>query len=214
MGELTTVSRHTLQRLPLYVNYLRSLPGSVSHVSSTDIASSLVLNPVQVRKDLASLGCSGRPRTGYDTQRLATRLNACMSGGSLQDAVLVGLGHLGRALTAHGFSDYGVKLAGLFDNSPALVGSRFFGHVVQGVERLPAFCRELASPVGIITVPARQAQAICDLLVAGNVKALWNFAPVCLSVPEDVVVLDEDIAASLTLLSEKIARRAGEEKMA
>lgn len=210
MEKPSAVSRQTLKRLPLYINYIRSLPPEVTHVSSTDIATSLLLNPVQVRKDLASLGCSGRPRTGYEVRGLAASLAARMSGSRLHEAVLVGLGHLGRALAAHGFADYGVELSGLFDNHPGVVGGRYFGHTVQDISLLPAFCETLLSPVGIITVPEAQAQDVCNLLVAGKVKAILNFAPACLSVPEDVVVMNEDIGASLALLSDKLSRRSGE----
>lgn len=196
------ISRQTLQRLPLYTNYLRALPeGSVS-VSSTDIAAGLGLNPVQVRKDLAAVGSGGRPRTGYQTQRLLSHLMAYLGKGQSRPAVLAGVGSLGHALALYrGFADYGVEIVALFDRSPALVGSKCGERTILSMEAMEDACRELASPIGIITVPDKAAQEVCDRMVKSGVKAIWNFAPTCLTVPPDVAVLNENMAASLALLT-------------
>lgn len=203
------VSWQTLQRLPLYLNYLRSLPESMRHVSSTDIAVGLGLHAVQVRKDLAAIGSSGRPRTGYETGHLKNRLTMYLSKGTRRPAILVGMGHLGRALARYqGFRDYGVELAGFFDNNADVIGEVYCGMRVKTVQQLTEYCKQLDCPIGILTVPREQAQGACNLLVAGGAKAIWNFAPIYLSVPSGITVLDEDIASSLALLTEKMIRTA------
>ncbi len=202
------VSNYTLQRLPLYVSFLRSLPEDARNISSTEIAKSLGLNPVQVRKDLAAVGSKGRPRVGYDIDWLTRHLTTYLSGGREYSAVLVGLGNLGRALTAHsGLADYGFAVKAVFDNNQTLVGSRFAGHQVQEMHKLVPVCRQLQATVGIITVPKEQAQPVCDLLVTGGVQIVWNFSPAHLTAPQGVTVQDEDIAASLALITRQILGR-------
>ena len=199
------VSPCTLQRLPLYLSFLHSLPKDSPHISSTEIAKNLGLNPVQVRKDLAAVGSKGRPRIGYDIHQLTQHLTAYLNGGTQHSAVLVGMGHLGRALAAHlGFSHYGFAIKAVFDNNQSLVGSHLAGHEVQGMQKLIPICQTLRPTVGIITVPPEQAQSVCDLLVQAGVRVIWNFAPTHLTVPKDVAVQDENIAASLALITKRI----------
>ncbi len=199
------VSNCTLQRLPLYVSFLRSLPEDARNISSTEIAKSLGLNPVQVRKDLAAVGSKGRPRVGYDIHWLTGHLTAYLSGGEEYSAVLVGLGNLGRALTAHSsLADYGFAVKAVFDSNQALVGSWFAGHQVQGMHKLVPVCQQLQATVGIITVPKEQAQPVCDLLVTGGVRIVWNFSTAHLTAPQGIIVQDEDIAASLALATRQM----------
>ncbi len=199
------VSPRTLQRLPLYVSYLHSLPKDALYISSTEIAAQLGLHPVQVRKDLAAVGAQGRPRLGFEVQTLLRLLTTYLNGGTQHSAVLVGMGHLGRALAAHlGFAHYGFTIQAVFDNDQNLVGSRLAGYEVQKMENLVPLCQTLKPAVGIITVPAEEAQGVCDLLVQAGVRVIWNFAPTHLAVPKDVTVQDEDIAASLALITKQI----------
>lgn len=199
------VSPRTLQRLPLYVSYLHSLPKDALYVSSTEIATQLGLHPVQVRKDLAAVGAKGRPRNGFQVQSLVRHLVDYLNGGTQHSAVLVGMGHLGKALAAHfGVSHYGFPIQAVFDNDQRLVGRRLAGYEVQDLQNLVPLCRKLRPAVGIITVPAEEAQGVCDLLVQAGVRVIWNFAPTHLTVPKDVTVQDEDIAASLALITKQI----------
>ena len=197
------ISKLTLQRLPVYLNYLRRLPeGLYPHISATAIAAGLGLGEVQVRKDLAAVTRCGKPKTGYPLGRLIQDLERFLWAGGCSRTVLVGVGSLGLALLSYGgFSDYGLRIMAAFDTNPALVGATVDGRPILPVSQLPAFCRREQVQIGILAVPAAAAQGCCDALTGAGVQAVWNFAPVRLRAPERVLVQQEDMASSLALLS-------------
>jgi redox-sensing transcriptional repressor len=118
------------------------------------------------------------------------------------EAVLVGAGSLAQAILAHeGFQNYGIKIVAAFDVNPDRIGTNINGTMVLTADKISNLCRRMQIHIGIITVPAGQAQVVCDQLVAGGVLAIWNFAPVHLSVPDHILVQDENLAASLAMLS-------------
>lgn len=197
------VSKQTLQRLPSYLNYLRKLAqDSKKHVSATAIAEALGLNDVVVRKDLASVSSSGRPKVGYVRQELIKELEAFLGYDNSQDAVLVGAGKLGQALLSYGgFPQYGLNILAGFDSDPALAGTEVAGKKILPMDKLPGLCRRLGVHIGIITVPGEHAQTVCDQLIDSGILAVWNFANVHLTVPDGILVQNENMAVSLALLS-------------
>lgn len=209
--EKVVVPQPVLRRLPRYLNYLRGKKQEAcERISSTVIAADLNLNPVQVRKDLAYVSDSGKPRTGFAVDELIADMERFLGYGNTKDAVLVGAGHLGKTLLAYGgFAAYGLNILAAFDIDPLLINTEVCGKPVFSVERLPEITERLCAHIGIITVPVDAAQDVCDLLVAGGVQAVWNFVPTHLEVPADVIVQNEDIAASLALLSNRLAERNG-----
>jgi len=200
-----------LKRLPRYLNYLkakRAHEEGLARISSTVIAADLGLNPVQVRKDLAFINNSGKPRTGFDLEALIDDIERYLGYSQAKNAVLVGVGHLGQALLAYvGFAEYGLDIIAAFDVDPALVGKNVRGKRVYHTDELRAHIRGGDVQIGIITVPAAYAQAVCNQLIECGVGAIWNFAPVHLEAPEQVIVQNEDIAASLAFLSNELQRR-------
>ncbi len=121
--------------------------------------------------------------------------------GNNSEAVLVGVGNLGRSLlTYRNFKEYGLNIIAAFDNDPALTGTEHGGIQILDVRKVSDLCARLNVHIGIITVPAEAAQDVCDGLVAGGIRAVWNFAPVNLKVPDAVSVRNEDMAASLAAL--------------
>ena len=108
---------------------------------------------------------------------------------------------LGRALLGYsGFAEYGLNIVAAFDANDALMGTTKSGKPVMDLSRLPEICRRYKIQIGIITVPAEQAQSVCDLLIANGIRAIWNFAPTHLTVPDNILVQNENMAASLALL--------------
>lgn len=201
-----TISPQTVKRLPVYLRYLKLLaePG----VSATAIAEAFGLNAVQVRKDLASVSGGGRPGIGYSTAGLIADIERSLGYDRRIPAVLMGAGNLGRAILGYtGFADSGMSMRGAFDSDPALAGARIGGIEVLPPEALPALCRREGVKLGVIAVPEHAAQAVCDQLVACGVRAIWNFAPAHLRAPSDVALQSEDLAASLTVLSKRLAER-------
>ena len=195
------ISKHTLQRLPMYLSYFQGLPEDApKNISATTIAEALQLNDVQVRKDLASVSSSGKPKVGYNVKDLIAELEAFLGYNDIDNAVIVGAGSLGKALLNYsGFKAYGLNIIAAFDlcEEP----TEFQGKTVFPIAQLGSFCRKVNVHIGIITVPASSAQEICDLLVESGIRAIWNFAPVHLVVPDGILVQNENMASSLALLS-------------
>ena len=198
--EPNKVSKKLMNRLPIYLNHLKSLPAQSENISATSIAKALGLGDVQVRKDLAKISRAGRRRTGRNREQLIQDIEAFLGFNSTVDAVIVGVGKLGQALLDYtGFQDSGMNILAGFDIAP-VQGKSLGGKKIYTMDRLKRFCREKNVRMGIISVPADAAQEVCDLLVECGVKAIWSFAPVHLVVPKNVAVHSENLVASLTAL--------------
>ena len=198
----TVISKATLQRLPIYLNCLKTADDASEYVSATTLANRLGFGEVQVRKDLAVVSGAGRPRIGYETCELAHRLQSVLGGGAKSRAVIVGAGKLGRALLDYdGFSKYGLEIVGAFDSDERKVVETESGKSVYYIDALEEKCLEWQIRIGIITVPAMSAQAICDRLVKAGASAIWSFASCTLSVPDGVAFRREDLALSLAHLN-------------
>ena len=202
------VPKPTLKRLPDYLNYLRVYQQSGNeNISVPVIAKALNLNEVQVRKDLASISrCSGRPKTGYAVASIIDDIEDFLGYKNVNDALLVGAGHLGKALLSYkGFEQCGLNIVVAFDKDEALAGQEISGKPVFPVNRLIDLPARLQLKIGIITVPASEAQQVCDQLVRAGIRAIWNFAPVHLIVPPHTMIQNENMAASLAMLSRHLA---------
>jgi redox-sensing transcriptional repressor len=200
------IPKPSLARLPLYYRCLReALRQNISYLSSSELGERCGVPAVQVRKDLSYLSQKGRSGVGYNVADLAAHLESYLGLANEKDAALVGVGNLGRALALYpGFATYGLQIVTLFDSNPVHVGSEVGGRTVFAVDRLTNLVKRLGIRIGIIATPAGVAQAVAEDMVAGDIKAIWNFAPVRLDLPEDVFVKQEDLAASLAVLSHHI----------
>jgi len=197
--ETVKISKKLLNRLPVYLAHLKSLPAN-SNVSATSMAKALDLGEVQVRKDLAKVSATGRRRTGRIRERLIQDIEAYLDFASETGTVIVGAGKLGRALLDYdGFEESGLNVMAGFDLEPWAERSES-GKPIYPMNRLEHFCKHYDVHIGVITVPAENAQQVCDTLVACGITAIWNFAPVHLKVPDYVIVQSENLAVSLTTL--------------
>ena len=203
MGRGVKVPLPSLNRLPLYYRYLLEAREQRQAVVSSEMLGDAVGVPAaQVRKDLGYLGEFGRPGIGYDVVEMQRKLGEQLGLTDVKDAVVVGAGRLGSAISAYpGFATYGLQIAGLFDNDPARVGARVGAMEVMHVSELPRFVAQRSIRIAILTVPAQAAQKVAQQLVEAGITAIWNFAPVKLEVPSRVVVSNEDLAARLATLS-------------
>lgn len=205
--EKKAVSKQTLQRLPLYLNFLKQRD-PLSNVSATIIAQALSLNDVQVRKDLASISQRGRPKIGYITKELIYDIEQFLGYDNTQNAVIVGAGNLGRALLSYGgFAAQGLDIVAAFDLDNNKLGEMINGKQVMDISKLDNLCHRMKIRLGIITVPAFAAQEVCDMLVEAGVLGIWNFSPVHLKVPENVLVQNENMAFSLAMLSKHLSEK-------
>lgn len=207
------ISKAVLKRLPGYLNYLKSMPqGGSPYISATALANALGMGEVQVRKDLAMVSDGGRPKVGYLRENLMEDISQFLGYDNTTDAVLVGAGKLGQALLGYvGFEAYGLNVLAAFDVNP-LSDATDEGKPILPMEKLESFCAENQVLMGIITVPAPFAQQVCDQLIQCGIKAIWNFAPVHLDVPSNILVQNENMATSLAVLSMHLQAHIKENK--
>jgi redox-sensing transcriptional repressor len=191
----------------MYLHYLRRLQAAGRPVvSCSHMGRDLQLDPTQVRKDLATTGAVGRPKIGFEVDPLVRRIGDLLGFNKVKDAFLVGAGGLGGALLGYQrFNRYGLNIVAAFDNDPAKIGRPVADKPVYPLDKLSDLARRLKIQLGILTVPAAAAQEAADRLVAGGVRAIWNFAPVALDLPADVIVQNEDLFESLAVLSNRLA---------
>ena len=202
------VPEPTLKRLPLYHRFLKEWrQAGKESVSCTDIGEELKLDPTQVRKDLEAAGISGRPRIGYATTAVVDGIELFLGWKKVSEAFLVGAVSMGSALLGYRkFEQCGLKIVAAFDTAETRLGTRIHGKHVLPLSKLVDLTRRMHIQIGIITVPAPAAQEIADLMVAGGIRAIWNFAPVRLRLAEHIIVHNEDLHCSLAGLSQKLAQ--------
>ncbi len=204
------ISKQALQRMPYYLQYLRDLQNKgIKTVAAPAIAETLNLNEVQVRKDFAAVSTEkGKPKSGFSVADLIASMEDYLGYHNVNDAVLIGVGSLGKAFLSYkGFKNYGINIVMAFDIDDDVIGKEICSKQVFPMHRLSELCRRMHIRIGIITVPAAQAQVVCDQLVAGGILAIWNFAPVHLSAPDNILVQNENMAASLALLSKHLQEK-------
>lgn len=198
------VPQTTVQRLPVYLRCLvQEQSTGVSVANSVRIAELAGTNAAQVRKDLSYLGEYGMRGIGYDVDGLVRHLTRWLGLEHARHAAIVGYGRLGGALLGYGgFQDRGVSIDAVFDADPQKIGrTADHGLTVRSLAELPDVATRDDIGIAILTVPASVAQSVADAVVAAGIKAILNFAPVKLSVPDDVAVRQADVAAELQILS-------------
>ena len=203
--ERQTLSKTVLERVPLYLHYLKGdrLNGA-STISSATIAKGVKLGEVQVRKDLALISGAGKPKIGYRKDELIEHLTAVINSEGVVNVIIIGAGKIGRALLGYdGFLEYGMNIVAAFDNDPSQTGLPA-DKTVRHISELPYVCKDREVKIGIIAVPEDQAQIACNILVKNGIKAIWNFAPVNPEVPDGVIIKNENLAAALAVLSAKL----------
>ena len=203
--DIASIPKATLGRIPIYIQYLRELPEeNAGTISATKIARALSLGEVQVRKDLAMISGRGKPKIGYDRTKLIHDLESHLGSEAVTNAVLVGVGKLGRALLDYGsFEEFGVKIVAGFDCNESILQIGKSKSVLP-IKDIEAFCAENEVKIGIITVGQGSAQEVLNKLVACGIKAIWNFAPCALTVPDGVILKQENLALSLAHLNSQI----------
>ncbi len=193
--------------MPLYLQYLKTLrEEGKTEVSAPFLAEHFGFTEIQVRKDLASVSSvQGKPKVGFRLLPLIMDIEDVLGYKTDNVAVVVGVGSMGSALLSFkGFKDYGIKVTAGFDNNKTLIGTTVSGITVYDVRDMKAFCKNSNVKIGIITVPAPSAQSICDNMVKAGIKAIWNFAQIHLHAPQEVLVYNENMAASLAVLIKHI----------
>lgn len=202
-GKVQRIPDVVIRRLPVYLRYLQQLQEyDVETVSSQQMGHDLNLNPAQIRKDLSIFGDFGIKGMGYRVAELADKISGILGLNEEIPIVLVGVGNLGAALCRYNrYQRTTAKIIGLFDGHPSKIGQVHGSLEVQPMDDLADFIREHDVKLAIVAVPPPAAQSVCDILVAAGVKAILNFAPVLLHVPEHVRVQNSDVTAELQALA-------------
>ena len=193
--------------MPGYLRYLKKREADgAEYISSVGLAEAMQENPAVVKKDLSMAVVSeGKPKVGYYIPDLIRDIESFMGYDNEKDAVLVGAGKLGQALLGYsGFEKYGLNIVAGFDVDPALIGTEVHGKKIFSYDKLASAVEKLKIKLGVLTLPAAKAQEAADTLVRAGVRAIWNFSPVTLNLPDTVAVKNENMAASLALLSAKL----------
>lgn len=198
-----TISEQTLRRIPHYHQILSDLETKgEKYVSSKYLAGFLQIDDTQVRKDVSVIGYRGKPKSGYSVTELRQAIGEYLGINYENTAILIGAGKLGSALAEYpGFAEYGLRIAAVFDNRPGRVGELISGFTILPVESMRRVVNSYDVGIAILTVPKAAAQTVCDTVVSMGIRAIWNFAPARLEVPEGVIVRNENLAVGVALLS-------------
>lgn len=193
----------TIIRLSVYSRFLAQIKRkSAGTISSGEIARGVGVSSAQVRKDLAYFGEFGTRGVGYNVNELYGYLMKILGLTTKWPAVIVGAGKLGSALAMYGgFAERGFIIVGIFDSDPQKIGQKVDSHEILPVSRLESVVTASGAVIGIIAVPAEFAQDVADTMVETGLKAILNFSPRVLAVPDDVVIRNVDLSVNLEILS-------------
>ena len=207
----TSVPTAVVNRLSLYLRELQHLIGDGNEtISSSQLGQRLGFTDAQVRRDLAHFGHFGHPGIGYRCEELVQAIRRILGTDRQWQLALVGVGNLGRALLGYrGFQKQGFRIVAAFDVEPSEVGKRIDGVQVHHIDQLKQVLPQQKIELGLVAVPAVQAQEVADKLVAAGVSGILNFAPVTLSVPAGVSKVGVDLARELEQVTFAVANRGG-----
>lgn len=200
----TSKSLQTITNSAEYLRYLKAARSeNISTVALKDISTATHIEISSVAEDLRQI--AGTDVATFATSSLIALIEHYLGYEDTCSAILVGVGNMGSAILSYqGFQDYGINIAAAFDRDPEVIGTAINGNQVLDIQDMPDLCKRLNVVIGILSVPAHEAQKVCDEMVASGIRAIWNFAPVKLSVPENVILQNENIADSLLMLSGRV----------
>ena len=200
------VPEPTLRRLPWYLSNVKLLKQKgEQYVSSTQISKEINIDASQIAKDLSYVNISGRTRVGYDVDTLIDVLEDFLGFTNIHRAFLFGVGSLGGALLGDsGLSHFGLEIVAAFDVNPQKVGTCINGIPIFHSDDFPQKMKEYNVNIGVLTVPIEIAQKITDTMVDGGIKAVWNFTPFRIRVPENIVVQNTSLYAHLAVMFNRL----------
>lgn len=208
MEKHTTPPDVVVRRLPLYARTLAYLKEEgVTSVSSQELGKRINVTAAQIRKDLSYFGQLGKQGIGYKVDELLQHINRILGLNQEWNVVLVGVGALGQAIARYsGFREKGIHIVGLFDIDPRKIGTEFTGLTIRHVNDLAEVARDHSVRMAIVAVAADHAQEVVDLLVRAGVRAILNYAPVSVQVPNGVWVRHIDPVSLLHSMTYYLAR--------
>ena len=202
MDKKKNVSMAVIKRLPKYHRYLKELMrNDVDRISSKELGEKIGFTASQIRQDLNNFGDFGQQGYGYNVKELYKQISLILGLDKEYTGVIIGAGNLGQAIANYNrFSESGLSIECIFDANPKLIGMKIRDVEIRDIDTLNSYLENSNVNIGIICVPRINAQKVCDLLVKGGIKGIWNFAPVDLVVPNDVKVENVHLSESLLTL--------------
>ena len=204
--EADKVPEPTLRRLPWYLSNIKLMKEKgEQYVSSTQISKEINIDASQIAKDLSYVNISGRTRVGYNIDALIEVLESFLGFTNMHKAFLFGVGSLGAALLRDsGLHHFGLEIVAAFDVTPELVGKDLNGIPIFHSDDFEAKMKEYDVNIGVLTVPINIAQEITNKMVDGGIKAVWNFTPFRIRVPENIVVQNTSLYAHLAVMFNRL----------
>ena len=204
--EADKVPEPTLRRLPWYLSNIKLMKEKgEQYVSSTQISKEINIDASQIAKDLSYVNISGRTRVGYNIDALIEVLESFLGFTNMHKAFLFGVGSLGGALLRDlGLRHFGLEIGAAFDVNPELVGKDLGGIPIFHSDDFEAKMKEYDVNIGVLTVPINIAQEITNKMVDGGIKAVWNFTPFRIRVPENIVVQNTSLYAHLAVMFNRL----------
>jgi redox-sensing transcriptional repressor len=203
MDKRKNISMAVIKRLPKYHRYLGELlANDVDRISSKDLSEKIGFTASQIRQDLNNFGDFGQQGYGYNVKDLYAQISTILGLTKEYKTVIVGAGNIGQAVANYTkFDKLGFTLTGIFDANPKLIGIKIRDIEIQDIDTLQSFLKNNSVDIGIICVPKANAQKVCDLLVHNGVNGIWNFAPLDLETPKEVVIENVHLSESLLTLT-------------
>ncbi len=202
MNKNKKVSMAVIRRLPKYYRYLSELKSKdIRRISSYELSKLTGFTASQIRQDFNNFGGFGQQGYGYNIEELHKQLGSIIGIDRQHDGIIIGAGNLGQSIANYkDFDQAGLNIVGIFEKNPRLVGFKIRDINIYDLYDLEDFCKERNIEIAVITTPKEDAQEVADRVIANGIKSIWNFAPVDLKTPDDVVVESIHLSESLLAL--------------
>ncbi|WP_250675016.1 redox-sensing transcriptional repressor Rex [Paraclostridium ghonii] len=197
------ISMAVIRRLPKYHRYLGDLlDRDIQRISSKELSDIIGFTASQIRQDLNNFGGFGQQGYGYNVEELYNEIGKILGLSRTYNSIIIGAGNLGQALANYsGFNKAGFKIKALFDANPKMIGLKIRDFEILDSDSIEEFVAENDVDIAILCIPKNGAQEVVDRLVKSGIKGIWNFAPLDLEVPKDVIVENVNLTESLFTLS-------------
>ncbi len=197
------ISMAVIRRLPKYHRYLGDLlDRDIQRISSKELSDIIGFTASQIRQDLNNFGGFGQQGYGYNVEELYNEIGKILGLSRTYKSIIIGAGNLGQAIANYaGFTKAGFKIKALFDANPRMIGLKIRDFEILDSEIIEEFVKENGIDIAILCIPKNGAQDVVDRLVKSGIKGIWNFAPLDLEVPNDVIVENVNLTESLFTLS-------------
>lgn len=196
----------TIRRLPLYLSFLKSIRNKEKKfISAPEIAKELHIDSTQITKDFSFIDVAGKTKVGYETSTLISDIEDFLGYRVSRKAFIVGIGNLGIALIKYNeFNKEGLEIIAGCDIDTEKIGTKINDIKIFNIDKFQEIFDKTPVDIGIITVPADQAQNVANTMIECSIKAIWNFSATPISAPDDIIVENTSIESGLAMIKWKL----------